>query len=362
MAPMSVDLSGPRGHDSPPSGCLLLTTGCPVPAQGPRCPAPPSQLLVHSWLFPRRCSVAPGVPGSLSGCAPGVPAPPADRPPRALLPPLPGAGARPAPRWTAGSQGGLSEATVPISSAPAVHVLQGARALPPARGLLAPDLCPSRNRETSAHQTPVVRAQGASPRLPPPSALDKKGATPPPPQEGCRHETPWGPQGHRSAHLAPSLPPPLGPAWPAPLHPAPPTLGPQSPTQLPPSVVGQWWSLHPSLTQDSRLGTGPPARLPGGHSRSAIKVVPCLLGCLSVAMPQLTDGRCPPVPWEPLVGPGGLRLSPLGEGGAGCRLWRYRVLPCDHCSVLPPAHQALGLNRARHGNGASCLSLMATPP
>lgn len=47
----------------------------------------------------------------------------------------------------------------------------------PGWGLLAPDLCPSRNRETSAHQAPSVRAQGASPCLPQPLVPGEEGGS-----------------------------------------------------------------------------------------------------------------------------------------------------------------------------------------
>lgn len=197
----------------------------PRPCTGTSVPCPPQPAACTHLLFLRRRSVVPGVHL--------LPAPPGPQ----------GPGLRP---LDAGSRVAcpkpLSPLPVPLLCMP----LRELGGLPPAGGLLAPDLCPSRNRETSAHQAAAVRGQ------PTPTsalALDRKEATPPPPPRRAACHTPWGPQGHRPAPRLPASltsasrpPPPSGWALSG-RHPAPPTLGssashPAQAPSSPPSVSG----------------------------------------------------------------------------------------------------------------------------
>lgn len=129
---------------------------------------------------------------------------------------------------------------------------------------LAPYLCPSRNRENSTHQTPSVRAPGASPCLPQPLVPGEEGgsACPCPRGGAACHQVPPGISGvvalptWLSAFRDRVCPGPrlvLGPgsAQPAPLHthlPPTPTLRPQPSTQDAP---------QPPAWRGARQGSAP---------------------------------------------------------------------------------------------------------
>lgn len=158
-------------------------------------------------------------------------------------------------------------------------------------GLLAPDLCPSWNRQISAHQTAAVRPRGQPAYL-----------SPVPGEEGgaaCHQATPGapGPPLHPPASQ-PSLtsacpgPHPLPRAGPLPSRPlctpTSPPLGPYPPTQdMPPTSclrdVGQGSPPGPSplwVQRRHRCALPSCGLPPGGHLRSAIKVLSCV--CLDV--------------------------------------------------------------------------------
>lgn len=178
--------------------------------------------------------------------------------------------------------------------------------IPPARGLLSPDLCPSWNRETSAHQTPSVRAQGASPHLPQPLSPGQEGGSAcyRPRGGAAYHQAAPGaravtlPTGSQPSLTSSSPGPPSPSSWSLPGSSAPvaphlwvlshpPGTCPQcpalrgarqgSPAGPSPLWVGPWWSMHPQPSPGTPAwGRGCQPGLPGRYLSSAIKV------CLSV--------------------------------------------------------------------------------
>lgn len=176
-----------------------------------------------------------------------------------------------------GPQDGPSEAVLPTSnSSVQIRKLGGGGGWSSRARLLAPDLCPSRNRQTSAHQTAAVRPRGQPAYLSPVPG-DKGGAA-------CHQATPGAPGPPlRPPGSQPALtsacpgPRPLPQAGPLPSGPlCTPTsspLGPQPPTwDEPPTPclrgVGQGAPPGPSRCG---CGSGMHAALPsrslppGGH-------------------------------------------------------------------------------------------------
>lgn len=185
--------------------------------------------------------------------------------------------ARPASHGMVGPQDGPSEAVLPTSnSSVQIRKLGGGGGWSSRAQLLAPDLCPSRNRQTSAHQTAAVRPRGQPAYLSPVPG-DEGGAA-------CHQATPGAPGPPlRPPGSQPALtsacpgPRPLPQAGPLPSGPlCTPTsspLGPQPPTwDVPPTPclrgVGQGSPPGPSRCG---CGSGMHAALPsrslppGGH-------------------------------------------------------------------------------------------------
>lgn len=146
---------------------LLLTTGCPVPARGLGALPHPARCL-HTPGFSRKVQPAPG----LGPCSP-----------------LRGHRGQACPRWTAGSQ---------VACRKPLSLFQRPCRQP---GVLAPDLCPSRNRETSAYQTPAVSRCQPTPTSTP---RRRQKGLPAPPRRAAASRRP-GAAGPSSAHPAPSF-------------------------------------------------------------------------------------------------------------------------------------------------------------